>query len=672
MGNWVLCSLLLTTSFLLSQTPNWHEDAFFGIHFDLHPNANDKELGREVDAEQIRSFLEKVKPDYVQYDCKGHPGYTGYPTKVGSPSPGIVNDALRVWRNVTKEMGIPLSIHYSGVWDTRAIELHPEWGRRKQDGTLDTNNTCRTSDYDTQLMIPQLLEVIQEYDIDGMWIDGENWASYPCWCERCQQKFTEATGIKEIPKKKDDVNWEAWVTFHRGLFTKHVQQIVESVHKVKPSCMVCSNWLYTMRQPEAIEANVDYLSGDFTPSFGAKEACFEARFLASRGKPWDLMAWSFIHSSSIGKVMKTVPHLCQELSEVLSQGGSVFIYDNPKRSGRLVDWHTDLLAKTGEFCKERKNWCFKTKTLPQIAVLHSETTYYKENEPLYQKYGSVIQPVEGAVTILLELGYSVDIVNEDTLVKVISQYPIVVIPERAHVPDTVMDAVKQYTENGGKLIISGSFLAERCGDWLGVEGTGEKVKGWLPVPDGTAVPTAGEYEKVRVINAKGISSLMNNQEQGRDEIGFPSVTIKEVGTGAVMAIYGPFFKYYASHPVPGYRQLLEFWLREFGTNKLLIMRESPWYVELTTRQRENQILLNLVNRGVNGYLSSERHMVESVPIIQGIRLHIPKRYIPSDKKIATCYLVPSQIPLDIIQEQEEYQIVVPQIQIYDIAVINLE
>ncbi|MCA1902001.1 MAG: hypothetical protein LDL53_07255, partial [Candidatus Hydrogenedens sp.] len=121
MGNWVLCSLLLTTSFLLSQTPNWHEDAFFGIHFDLHPNANDKELGREVDAEQIRSFLEKVKPDYVQYDCKGHPGYTGYPTKVGSPSPGIVNDALRVWRNVTKEMGIPLSIHYSGVWDTRAI-----------------------------------------------------------------------------------------------------------------------------------------------------------------------------------------------------------------------------------------------------------------------------------------------------------------------------------------------------------------------------------------------------------------------------------------------------------------------------------------------------------------------------------------------------------------------
>ncbi|MBP7869628.1 MAG: hypothetical protein KA031_02955, partial [Candidatus Hydrogenedentes bacterium] len=84
---------------------NWHEDAFFGLHYDLHPNAGDTELGRETTYEHIWEMLEKVQPDFVQYDCKGHPGYTGYPTKVGSPSPGIVNDALKVWREVTRDMG---------------------------------------------------------------------------------------------------------------------------------------------------------------------------------------------------------------------------------------------------------------------------------------------------------------------------------------------------------------------------------------------------------------------------------------------------------------------------------------------------------------------------------------------------------------------------------------
>lgn len=671
MRHTVFLLFLILGSPLFAQTPNWHEDSFFGIHFDLHPNANDTELGKEVDAEQIRQFLLTVKPDFVQYDCKGHPGYTGYPTKVGSPSPGVVNDALRVWRDVTREMKIPLSIHYSGVWDTRAIELNPDWGRKKSDGSLDPNNTCRTSDYDTKLMIPQLLEVVQEYDIDGMWIDGENWASYPCWCDRCKQKFTETTGIKEIPMKRDDPHWEEWTAFHRDLFTKHVQQVVEAVHKVKPTCMVCSNWLYTMRQPEPIIAQVDYLSGDFTPSFGAQEACFEARFLASRGKPWDLMAWSFIHSSSIGKVMKTVPHLCQELSEVLAQGGSVFIYDNPKRSGRLVDWHTDLLAKAGEFCRERKEWCFKTKTLPQIAVLHSETTFYKENEPLYGKHGAVIQPVEGAVTLLLEAGYSVDILNEDTLTKVISQYPMVVVPERSAVPESVISVMKDYVQKGGKLILSGSFLTEKYGEWLGIEPAEGTIKGWLPVPGGSAVPTAGEYKKVRPINARGLFTILSNQEQGRDETEFPPATLTKDGEGAILAIHGPFFKYYDSHPVPAYRQILTYWLNELGTENL-IQHEGPWYIELSTRQRENQILLNLVNRGVEGYLSPERHMVESVPIVQGIIVRIPKACIPEGKKPARAYMAPSQIPLHIMEEQKQYRIVVPQIHIYDIGVIELQ
>ena len=98
-------------------TPNWHENVFFGIHYDLHAKAKDTELGRELTPEHLRERLLRTRPDWVQTDCKGHHGYTSWPTSVGSTSPGVVKDSLRIYRDVTRELGIKLGVHYSGVWD---------------------------------------------------------------------------------------------------------------------------------------------------------------------------------------------------------------------------------------------------------------------------------------------------------------------------------------------------------------------------------------------------------------------------------------------------------------------------------------------------------------------------------------------------------------------------
>ena len=145
------------TSQASSPTSNWHEKVFFGIHYDLHANAHDSELGRELTPEHLRERLLRTRPDWVQTDCKGHPGYTSWPTSVGSTSPGVVKDSLRIYRDVTKELGIKLGVHYSGVWDSRAVELHPEWARVDAKGQRDSRITCRLHGYDEQLLIPQMM-----------------------------------------------------------------------------------------------------------------------------------------------------------------------------------------------------------------------------------------------------------------------------------------------------------------------------------------------------------------------------------------------------------------------------------------------------------------------------------------------------------------------------------
>ena len=74
--------------------PVARRDAFFGMHFDLHPQKTDTALGADVTEEMVGALLDRTKPDFVQYDCKGHAGYAGYATKVGWAAPGIVKDSL--------------------------------------------------------------------------------------------------------------------------------------------------------------------------------------------------------------------------------------------------------------------------------------------------------------------------------------------------------------------------------------------------------------------------------------------------------------------------------------------------------------------------------------------------------------------------------------------------
>ncbi len=140
------------------------KDAFFGLHFDLHPNKTDTDLGTDVSEENVSLLLNRVKPDYVQYDCKGHVGWAGYPTKIGWPAPGIKRDSLAVWRKVMREHGVALFIHYSGVWDSQAIEHHPEWARIDEKGNRDPNNTSVFGAYQDEFLIPQLKEVASAYD----------------------------------------------------------------------------------------------------------------------------------------------------------------------------------------------------------------------------------------------------------------------------------------------------------------------------------------------------------------------------------------------------------------------------------------------------------------------------------------------------------------------------
>jgi hypothetical protein len=143
-------------------------ESFLGIHFDFHADANDIKIGENVTRAMVENIINRVMPDFIQCDSKGCPGYSSYPTRVGTPATGFIRDQLRIWREVTAEHGVALYSHYSGLMDSKAAQDHPDWAVVNADGMPDKNFMSVFGPYADCLLIPQLEELRDQYGIDGV------------------------------------------------------------------------------------------------------------------------------------------------------------------------------------------------------------------------------------------------------------------------------------------------------------------------------------------------------------------------------------------------------------------------------------------------------------------------------------------------------------------------
>ena len=372
----------------------WHgKGRYFGLHYDLHANERDTELGLRATPGRLVPMLRRTGCQFVQTDCKGHPGYTSWFSRTpnASVSPGVKKDALKGWRAATRRLGLPLHCHYSGVWDIAAGAMHPDWCIVGKDGrpvggsrwatSAEPSNErmCPRGPYLDELMIPQMMELIDDYGVDGFWVDGDLWAAEPCYCPRCRRAFAEETGIRQPPTETSDPRWLTWLDFTRRSFEEYVTRYCDDVHAHKPGVLVCSNWLQTLCNPGEPSVPTDWISGDNSAVFGLDSCRVQSRFISTRGKPWDLMIWAFYASGQMGghrtpSTAKPVQMIQQEAAVIQAFGGHVQVYENPGglRDGRLVPWRIERLRQVGRFVKARRALCQGSESIPQVVVLHSE------------------------------------------------------------------------------------------------------------------------------------------------------------------------------------------------------------------------------------------------------------------------------------------------------------
>jgi len=585
-------------------------DSYFGIHFDFHAGPDCTEVGKNTTSEMVNAIIDKVHPDYIQVDSKGHAGYTSYPTKVGNQVPGYVGDQLRLWREETAKRGVALYLHHSGVWDFRACELHPDWAAVDKNGNPSKSMVSVFGPYADRLLIPQLKEIAGDYGIDGVWVDGECWATVPDYGERAVKLFRETTGILEdIPKNSSHPGWFEWMQFHREAFRQYMRHYVAEVKTTCPEFQICGNWAFTDHMPEAVSVAVDFLSGDYSPQDSVNSARYSGRYLIHQGVPWDLMAWSF---SLEPRKQKTAVQLKREAAVVLALGGGFQAYFTQNRDASVRVDEMDVMGEVAKFARERQPYCHHSVQIPQVAVLNATAAIHRNSPGLFARYEEN-NKVRGVLQCLLEGQNSVDLVGEHTLGRDMNRYPLIVIPEWSYLPQSLCDDLVEYAKNGGSLF---------------------------------------------VIGEKATSLFTNLAPETRD-----SVSFLKVGDGQIAFLSKDIGLSYAATQSEELRALVNDAVKKLFPNPKVEVTGSPW-VDVSVSKLGDKLTVHLVN-------SSGNH--RDLPIIETIDPVGPLQVtIRSDVKPAKITLEPEGKNYPFDYQDGKATLTVESVPIYSILVVENE
>ena len=576
-------------------------DSFLGVHFDFHAQDNASEIGKTVDHDMVEAIINAIQPDYVQCDTKGHRGLSSYPTKVGNRAPGYVRDPLKIWREVTAENGVALYLHYSGIFDEEAARRHPEWTLVNADGTSDSKIMSAHGPYADELMIPQLKELSRDYGVDGVWIDGD-WAAKHDYSASAIAAFREATGITSIPKSPEAPYWQEFTTFNRESVKSFINHYIDELHSFNPDFQITSNWVDGYKMPGMADVDVDYLSADYNCVDSVNDARLAGRFFVHRGKPWDIMAWSFPLtgddlSEDAPLILKTATQLKQEAAVALSLGGGFEVYFRQKKDGSINRWHLNTMANVAQFCRERQDVCFKAEPVPQIGLIFSTHSFYPSINTLFSMWSTQQRkPFRGILNSLLDSGNVVDVLVDKTLSERMDQYPLLIYPEWESIEPALKEDLLAYVKNGGTLLIIGPKAAKLFETELNVQLAGEaeqRINGLEINGNMTAIKSLSQ-KAVPGGDVSAIGKLYPTSDiLGHSEA---AATVRQYGSGKIAAIYLNLGQQYVYSSTTISRDFLNTVVRELFPDPLVELEGSK-EVDITVNRLGGKLMINLVNTG---------------------------------------------------------------------------
>lgn len=156
------------------------------IHLDFHTSEHIENIGAKFNKKQFQDALIAGNVNCINIFAKGHHSWCYFPTETGMQHPHLDFDLMGQQIEACKEIGVSVRLYFTVGWSANDVTMHPEWAVLNKQGTnpyremkkvTGPNQSFNGWEYlapegpYADLILTQTEEILQKYDVDGMWYD---------------------------------------------------------------------------------------------------------------------------------------------------------------------------------------------------------------------------------------------------------------------------------------------------------------------------------------------------------------------------------------------------------------------------------------------------------------------------------------------------------------------
>ncbi len=646
---------------------------FRQVHLDFHTSPIIEDICRDFDARKFVETLKRAHVNSVTVFAKCHHGMSYYNTKVGIKHPHLKIDLLGEIVEECKREDIRVVAYISVGWDNYMGERHPEWLQCDREGRLLRPKPYEPGWYTLCLNTPyvdyvkaQTKEVLENYDVDGIFFDIVFQVRPGCLCYYCRKSMKEQ-GL-DI-ESEEDLEEHSLRVEHR--FMKMMRDLVKSI---KPEATVFFNGRIGPNLREEAEYFTHFEIESLPTAFwGYWHFPFYVRFVRTLGKPVVGMTARFHKGWGDFGGVKTIEQLEYECATMLANGALCSIGDQMHPRGKLEDAVYEIIGQVYRGVEEKEEWCRKARPITEIAIMLRKRG---------KRYFVYERSDYGATKILLELKYQFDVIDQEAD---FSKYKVLIIPDEGSISDECEDKLKDFLKRGGAVIFSHSAtLSDNEFRMPGVDveyiDTFKYRPEYIePISPIFKLPTHKYvvYEQGLHVKPKKACEVLaklhrpyfsrtyrtftsHAQAPAYAELPYPAI----VRSRNVIYISFPIFKAYFIHGYHVYKRIVEGCL-ELLMPERLVKVKAPVSMEVTLLRQDNRLVVHLVNfqphrRGLG------TEYIEEVFPLRNLELEVRTEDEPS-----RVYMAPQRRELEFSYEKPYTRCVVPEVKIHQMVVFEI-
>jgi len=415
------------------------------------------------------------RSNYVFYQSKLHPTFPG----MGSRD--LLGEMVAECHKNNIYLVAYINVHWA---PDKFFEDHPDWTQVTSDGesveklySMGAPMCTNIAAYQEQWIRPIVEEVLNAYNVDGIFLDGPARRMGTCYCNDCRRLFREAYGT-DMPTEFDwsDPNFRNLIRFNYESEVSFLSFVRDVAQAIRPGLPVYKNgtvlkatWFNGVSPQDnakvapmvGAEAFMYYIRPLDVPSWKASgvskylKSCARGKasvtYLSYGQKPW--------HISSMSRAQQ---HL--NIAATAANGCYPFttIEDFSRRDRRRFS----AVGEMYEFIEKHQDAYAGTQPLANVGVVYSQHTsdfyergevaaaggthdYYCKSDRIYS------EEFYGFYEALMHSGCAFDVICDEALNEQdIERFDVIVLPNTACLNEESVRALKKHVAAGKGLVAS--------------------------------------------------------------------------------------------------------------------------------------------------------------------------------------------------------------------------